>query len=126
MKARNEPLESNRYIDLQDQFIIVGGWFQSARLGFDLVKSLADGGIINLASLGEFGAPGIPAEKLDAEALFQGFYLVAYGGAGYAQFTGREPETAEPGSGFKSGQSAQWGQVTSGQITSPMECLRGT
>jgi hypothetical protein len=38
-------------------------------LGFDLIKSLADGGVIDVAGLGEFGAPRIAPEKLDAEAL---------------------------------------------------------
>ena len=74
----------------------------STGLGFDLVKGFADGGVIDVAGLGEFGAPGIPAEKLDAEALFQGFDLVAYSGTGNAQFSGCKPETAKPGGGFKS------------------------
>ena len=55
--------------------------------------------------LGEFGAPGIAAEELDAQALFQGLDLMAHGRAGDAQFAGRQPEAAEPGGGFKGGQA---------------------
>ena len=103
MQARDQPFEGNRHINLNDEFIVVGGRAQGTGLAFDLIESFTDGRIIDMACLGEFGASGIPAEKLDAQPLLQGFHLVAYGRAGYTQLACRQPETSQPGRGFKSG-----------------------
>ena len=103
MEPRDQPFQGDREINLNGEFIVVRRRFQRAGLRFNLVKGVANGGIVDVPGLGEFGAPGIPAEELDAQSLFQCFHLVAYGGAGNAEFTGCKPETAEPGGGFKSG-----------------------
>ncbi len=92
-------------IDLDDEIIVVGRRLQRSGLGFDLVESVADGRVIDLARLGEFGPPGIPAEKLNAQSLLEGLYLVAHGGAGNSKFAGSQAKTAKPRCGFKSGQS---------------------
>ena len=74
-----------------------------------------------MAGLGQFGAPGIAREELDAELLFQRLDLMADGGAGDAELAGRQPEAAEPRGGFEGGQSAKRGKIATGQVSSPDE-----
>ena len=105
MEPRDKPFQGDGDIHLNDEFIVIHGGTQGARLGFDLVEGIANGRVINVSGLSEFGASCVAAEKLNSQALFQGFYLVAYGRAGNSKFPGGKPETAKSGRSFKSGQS---------------------
>ena len=69
--------------------------------------------------MGQFCAPGITAEELDAQSVFQQFNLMADGGTGDAQFSCSHAKAAQAGGGFKGCQGPQGRQVTSGQGDSP-------
>ena len=103
MQARDQPFECHCDINLNSEFIISVRWAERFGLGFDLVEGIADCWVIGLACLREFGFPGIAAEELDVEPIFQQFDLMANGRAGYTQFTCRHAEGTEAGGGFKGG-----------------------
>ena len=116
MKPRDEPFQGHGDIDLDDEFIVVGRRLQGAGLGFDLVEGVADGGVIDLAGLGEFGPPGIPAEKLNAQSLFQGLHLMAHGGAGNSQFAGRQAKLPSRAAASKAVKARKGGRSRLGKI----------
>jgi hypothetical protein len=67
------------------------------------------------------GAARIAPEELHAEALFEGFHLVAHRGARDAEFGRRQAEAAEPSRRLEGSQGTQGGQVASGQDSSPLK-----
>ena len=71
MQTRDEPFEGDCDVDLYGEFIVGVAWSQCLGLGFDLVEGIADGGVISLAELGEFGFARITAEELNIEAVFK-------------------------------------------------------
>ena len=104
MQAGDQRFERHRDIDLDGELIVGDLRAQIARLGFDLVEGIAHRRKIGVAGLGEFGAPGVALEELEAEMLFQTLDLMADGRSGDAELIRRQPEGAEPGGGFESGQ----------------------
>ncbi len=84
MQPRDQPLERHRHIDLDGQFI-VGAAASGCGSAFRSGRRHRAWREIDVAGLGQLGAPGIAAEKLKAQVLLQRLDLVAHGRAGDAR-----------------------------------------